>query len=382
MAKPSKKYRIRDPLVRAISFVPRGANQESHVLLAKIDHKEKHPGFFAKFRARFATIWKDGEAALASETPPTTSEIVAERTWWNGWYALRDAFESACMRILDSDSTDKMALLRRSAEEFVAELEKLSQGASPLAMELVDATLASLGTTDDGVAKEAVTLDDIRKTLDLVEEEAHAPGRQTDQGDGEPTMLTREAVMKKVAAGEKLTADEAKFLETELAKTAPPAAAAQGPDASALKKQLDDERAEREKLAKRLEEEEAGRKKDKEVALEKELKAEVKGYTVFGLSDDERVTLLKGAPTPEYAALLRKNFAASTEASKRGDLFKEHGAGGTAPGSAAEKVNTLANELRKQNPQLSMPQARAKLYETEEGKLLMQQVMLEQAASH
>lgn len=374
-AETAKKQRIRNPVIRAISFVPKGANQKSDILIAKTG--EKPAGALTKFRATLARLFKAEPAQAATvDAPPTTGEVLAEQRFWDNWWRLRDAFECACRGIMESDASNKMELLGRSASEFVAALEPLMSGATPIALELVDATLASLGQTD-GIEKSAVTFDDIRKTLDLLEEEAHAPSRPT--AEGEPTMLTREAVLKKMDAGEKLTAEESAFIKAELAKTAN-VIVTQPAEVSTLEKQLANEKAEREKLAKQLADAEESRKADAAKALEKELRSEVGGYTVFGLSADEQVALLK-AQTPENAALLRKSFAASTAAVKEGAVAKELGSSEPGPGSAAAKIDARATELMKADPKLTIHQARTKVYETEEGKLLVLQQQAEQNAS-
>ena len=351
MTEAPKRYRIKNMRVDRASIVPKGANQGAHILLWKSDEGAAKP---ILVRAREALAKMFGYGAPELEVAATTAQVAARNEFFEDWCEAREAFEQAASSIIKAGGPAMLPMLRTSCEEFLMMVEAAANGDKNIPLEMMDAALSSMAADTSGIAKSAdLTLEDVKKTLDLIETQANFTGRSAAPEGAETMSILKSAVTLSTIIAALPESDRA-TVEKEIADKV--ALAKSTPDAGEVQK-----------LAKQLEEEKASRANlEKQFAdaqdrtLTKELAVEVGGLHIPGLTVDEAVTLLKG----KDAVLVRKMFAAATvEKKATAKLLKEVGhSEDVDPESAIGTVEKLAKEKMAKDPKLTIHTATALVY--------------------
>jgi hypothetical protein len=353
---------LRDMLVWEYSLVPKGANPLAHVTLAKENEdmttdvdKGSGPGKPATIckgcggkldaMGKCATCktsggLKDEAAAMKGgrmakvrkmleswgvvaksegETPPLTNDRLAQEQFWRDWAPLRDAFESAVSGIVHSDTPDKVKHIRSATEQFLDQLDRVSENMESLMLEDLDKGLADVTTQEL-----AEMPDFIHKALDAFEST-----KEQDMNKEAIEKAVIEAVEKAKAEGAALLAKEREAAAVVVAKLAV----------------LEKERAEA-----------------AEVSLTKEFEGKAEGYKL-AVSKEALGRVLR---------FVSKDAALATELDTILKAVQAQGAVGTevltkTAGSAAatgatSELATKAQAIRKENPKLTEELAYAKLY--------------------
>lgn len=122
------------------------------------------------------------------------------------------------------------------------------------------------------------------------------------------------------------------------------------------------EKAEREKLTKRVEDAEKLAKAEKDERLTRDFIAKAEAFKALPVTPGDFGIVLKsihgGVDTKTFEAL-EAVLKAADEQIEKGDLFKEHGrAGDPQPSTVEAEVTRKAEEIRKSEPKLSLTDAR------------------------
>lgn len=168
------------------------------------------------------------------------------------------------------------------------------------------------------------------------------------------TIMNKETILAKLQRGEKLTAAEQTFIAANLSEPPAPPIETRADLPPDVRAELAREKAEREKLEKKVADLEAKERRGRYLE-----EAETFEY-VPALSSEEAAELLEAADRlfkPELAAKVRQNLHATDQAMRQSEAFSALGStlrGGMGPEA---ELRTLAKKLQADDPKLSSSEA-------------------------
>lgn len=278
--------------------------------------KSKPKGRMAKMRDAIVRLFGKAEEP---EMPALTNDRLAQEQFWRDWTPLRQAFESSIDGIVYSDTPNKVEAIRTTTEQFLDQLERLSENMESLMLEHIDTGL------EQAFGKELTVIPtEVRKVFDGVEENFKK----------EPDMAT---------------VDVSKAIEEAVAKAK-----------EEMAKELEVERQKRVALEKAAAD-------AAEVALTKELEAKVSGVGLaISTADVAEVYKHLHKTAPALLEKLHQAFTAlKAQDNTAAKVVTEKAIGTNASGNGAgvhDRVEAMAKELMAKEKGLSKESAIARVY--------------------
>lgn len=214
---PTKRKKWKKLRIAEVSTVDRGGHQMANILIARDDgQQEQKVTFFDKLMGAFRKQDDKVERGDTEQQPMTTTEILQARKAREEMYRVQSAFEESMWRILScSKGKEQVSMLRKTVDEFGTEMETaFERSGAKDSDESMERIGHSLREVAEVLAKNAEGDELPRTEIERIERVLDPKNKPEGSGTSQEKNMT----VKIEDVLRKLTDDERKVLEAELAK--------------------------------------------------------------------------------------------------------------------------------------------------------------------